>query len=168
MSGLPGPLCPEEQQFAEEHHRLYLKFLGDYGLDEEYYSCLLEPYLNTVMRYCRSESLRAYRFSTILWKSLRRELGRLWKKEYRYAARDPQSQEEYHPPPEEALMDYLRWQEIQDTLTARQNETILLRNQGYSNAEIAKLCGVSEKAIEKRFQRIRKKLNLDKKKENEV
>lgn len=65
-------------------------------------------------------------------------------------------------------MDYLRWQEIQDTLTARQNETILLRNQGYSNAEIAKLCGVSEKAIEKRFQRIRKKLNLDKKKENEV
>lgn len=44
-------------------------------------------------------------------------------------------------------------------LTYKQFEAIQFRNQGYTNREIAKLCGVGRKAIEKRFARIRKILS---------
>lgn len=41
----------------------------------------------------------------------------------------------------------------------KQFEAIQFRNQGYTNREIAELCGVGRKAIEKRFARIRKILS---------
>lgn len=44
-------------------------------------------------------------------------------------------------------------------LTYKQFEAIQFRNQGYTNREIAELCGVGRKAIEKRFARIRKILS---------
>ena len=44
-------------------------------------------------------------------------------------------------------------------LTYKQFEAIQFRNQGYTNREIADLCGVGRKAIEKRFARIRKILS---------
>ena len=46
-----------------------------------------------------------------------------------------------------------------DNLTYKQFEAIQFRNQGYTNREIAELCGVGRKAIEKRFARIRKILS---------
>ena len=150
-------LRPEEQRFAEEHHYLYLAFLNNFGLDEDYYSELMVPYLYIVMRYCRNKKLQRYDFAAILWPNLRSELHRYWKKR----AKDPIIvDQEYHPPPEEEPEDYLLWDEMQDILTQKQNETILLRNQGYTNAEIADLCGVTVKAIEKRFCRIRNKLKM--------
>ena len=48
---------------------------------------------------------------------------------------------------------------IEDSLTYKQFEAIQFRNQGYTNREIADLCGVKRKAIEKRFARIRKTLS---------
>ena len=149
-------MTPAEQAFAEEHHRLYLKFLGQYGLDEEYYSVLLERYLRTVMKYCRDEHLRKYRFSTILWQNLRSELDNYWKEQLR---RPVLVQEEYERfPSGEAPMDFAQWQDFQDLLTGLENETILLRNQGFKNHEIASVFGVTTKAIEQRFYRIRNKL----------
>ena len=51
------------------------------------------------------------------------------------------------------------WEKIEELLTYKQCEVVYLRNQGYSNREIADLCGISRKAVEKRFARIRKILN---------
>ena len=48
---------------------------------------------------------------------------------------------------------------ILNNLTYKQFEAIQFRNQGYTNREIADLCGVKRKAIEKRFARIRKILS---------
>lgn len=48
---------------------------------------------------------------------------------------------------------------ILPNLTYKQFEAIQFRNQGYTNREIAELCGVGRKAIEKRFARIRKILS---------
>ena len=149
-------MTPAEQNFAEEHHRLYLKFLSQYGLDEEYYSVLMERYLRTVMKYCRDERLRQYKFSTILWRNLRSELDNYWKEQLRRPVIVYEECEDHLG--EEAPMDYAQWKDFQDLLTGLDNETILLRNQGFKNHEIASIFGVTTKAIEQRFYRIRNKL----------
>ena len=63
------------------------------------------------------------------------------------------------PAPEIAPIDDGLWRVIEDNLTYKQFEAIQFRNQGYTNREIAELCGVGRKAIEKRFARIRKILS---------
>ena len=63
------------------------------------------------------------------------------------------------PAPEIAPIDDGIWRVIEDNLTYKQFEAIQFRNQGYTNREIADLCGVKRKAIEKRFARIRKILS---------
>lgn len=63
------------------------------------------------------------------------------------------------PAPEIAPIDDGLWRVVEDNLTYKQFEAIQFRNQGYANREIAELCGVGRKAIEKRFARIRKILS---------
>ena len=63
------------------------------------------------------------------------------------------------PAPEIAPIDDGLWRVVEDNLTYKQFEAIQFRNQGYTNREIAELCGVGRKAIEKRFARIRKILS---------
>ena len=63
------------------------------------------------------------------------------------------------PPPAEPPLDQEIWEQIEKNLTYKQSEAIKLRDAGYSNREIASICGVQRKAIEKRFTRIRKKIN---------
>lgn len=149
-------LTEEERRFAEENHGLLLKFLAEHGLGRDYYTVLIERYLHTAVKYCRSTRLRKLKFSTVLWKNLRSELYDF----RRRALRVPivASWEDCYQPPgtEDEPMDEEFWQELRDRLTGRQNDTILLRDQGYSNREIAGICGVTERAVERRFQRIRK------------
>ena len=57
------------------------------------------------------------------------------------------------------MIDDGLWRVVEDNLTYKQFEAIQFRNQGYTNREIAELCGVGRKAIEKRFARIRKILS---------
>ena len=67
-------LTPEQQEFAEQHHGLLLKFMGTYGLTDDDYGILAERYVKTVKKYLETESLHQYRFSTILWYRLRADL----------------------------------------------------------------------------------------------
>ena len=55
------------------------------------------------------------------------------------------------PAPEIAPIDDGLWRVVEDNLTYKQFEAIQFRNQGYTNREIAELCGVGRKAIEKRL-----------------
>jgi RNA polymerase sigma factor (sigma-70 family) len=151
-------LSYEQQTFAEQHHGLFLKFLSDHQLSDEYYTILIERYLETVIKYCRDVHLQRYAFSTVLWMNLRSELYN----DRRKAKRRPEiiSVEPDYPilaDEDEPFSDEF-WRELEDNLSAKQSEVICLRDQGYSNREIAQVCGVSEKAIERRFSRIRKKI----------
>ena len=153
------PLTPEQQAFAEEHHGLILDFMEKHSLDGDYYGLLAHRYLKVVVRYLTEEELRKYRFSTVVWYHLRSELSNFARDQAR------QLQElslELHgdvPAPVDAPFDDGMWKKIEEILTYKQYEVILLRNQGYNNREIADLCGVKRKAIEKRFARIRKILS---------
>lgn len=152
-------LTHEQQEFAELHHGLLLAFMSRYHLDQDLYDVLALRYLKTVVRYNSDSRLQQYAFSTILWKHLRSALSH----ELKRAARAPVEvsfDDLYRPPPAQSPdMDRLLWEKIEERLTYKQAEAVLLRNQGYSNQEIGSMCGVSRKAIEKRFHRIRKLLS---------
>ena len=155
-------MTPEQRKFAEDNYGLFLKFLSQFNLDDEYYTALIERYLRTAVQYCQNPRLQKFTFSTVLWKNLRSELHSYWQKLMRapvIVAYDNC----YRPPGiEDAPLDNQMLQQLQDRLTSKQNDTILLRNQGYSNREIADICGVTEQAIEKRFNRIRKVMKRSK------
>lgn len=155
MGGVLIPLSDVQQKFADQNHGLLLKFLSDNELDEDYYSILVERYLKTVVKYLESEDLQEYAFSTVLWRNLRSELFN-----YRRKVQDDLTECIYDdrgvPADEDRPLDSALWARIEEVLTRKQLETVMLRNQGFSNQEIGKACKVSKKAIEKRFQRIRK------------
>lgn len=158
MSRTMVPLSDAQQKFAEQNHGLLLKFLSETELDEDYYSILAERYLKTVVKYLESEDLQRYSFSTILWRNLRSELSNYLRKiqgeppEYLCGERDIPADEDELP------LDSALWERIEEVLTRKQLETVMLRNQGFSNLEIGRACKVSKKAIEKRFQRIRQRI----------
>lgn len=158
-------LTEQEQAFADENHGLVLAFMSQYDLSPDYYDQLALRYLNAVVRYCSEAELRQYAFSTIVWRHLRSELSNILRQQRAEPVMSP-----YEPDIDwevgcESPIDSNLWRELEDMLTYKQCEAIFLRNQGYTNREIADLCGVKPKAIEKRFHRIRK---IMKKKENEL
>lgn len=153
-----APLSEEQRSFADEHHSLLLSFMAKYQLEADCYDRLALRYLHAVVRYTTEESLRQYAFSTILWYHLRSELSNILRDNQRH----PEEVEIDRVPEWDSAYDHViddaLWKQIEQTLTFKQCEAVYLRNQGYKNREIAEMCGVRPKAIEKRFSRIRKKL----------
>lgn len=152
-----GPMTDEQREFAEKNHGLLLAFMDRHELGADCYDRLALRYLHTVVRYLTEETLRQYAFSTVLWYHLRSELSNILRQDrLRYLEAD-YDQPPWDPTCEETINAVL-WQHIERELTFKQCEAVYLRNQGYKNREIAELCGVRPKAIEKRFHRIRKKI----------
>ena len=150
------PLTPEQQAFAEEHHGLILEFMKRYSVeDSDTYGMLAQRYLKTVIRYTTEPELQKYAFSTVVWYHLRSELASFFKQQEKRVAAEMEYWKD-KPFPYEEPFDNELWSRIEQILTSKQYEAIKLRDAGYSNREIAKLCGVQCKAIEKRFARIRK------------
>ena len=153
-----APLSEDQRSFADEHHSLLLSFMAKYQLEADCYDRLALRYLHAVVRYTTEESLRQYAFSTILWYHLRSELSDI----LRDNRCQPETVEIDQAPAVDTAYDHVidaaLWKQIEEELTFKQCEAVYLRNQGYKNREIAEMCGVRPKAIEKRFSRIRKKL----------
>ena len=156
--GADAPLTAEQRSFAEEHHNLLFSFMDRYGLNEDCYDRLAIRFLRTVVRYLADGSLREYAFSTVLWYHLRSELTDILRDIRQRPAEVEFEQLPAWEPAYEETIDALLWRQIEQELTFKQCEAVYLRNQGYKNREIAELCGVRPKAIEKRFGRIRKNL----------
>ena len=141
-------LTPEQQAFAEEHHGLLLDFMAKHSLGDDYYDLLANRYLKVVVRY---QSVAWYHLRSELSNYARDQVGKLQEIPIEFYCEIPA--------PEIAPIDDGLWRAIEDNLTYKQFEAIQFRNQGYTNREIAELCGVGRKAIEKRFARIRKILS---------
>ena len=149
-------LTPEQQEFAEKHHWLILEFMRRYAVeDDDAYGILAQRYLKAVIRYTTEEELQKYAFSTIVWYHLRSELASIYKHQEKLHSMETNYWED-KPFPEDVPFDNEMWAQIDEILTSKQYEAIKLRDAGYSNREIAKICGVQRKAIEKRFARIRR------------
>ena len=153
-----APLSQAQRDFAEANHGLLLDFMARHHLDADCYDRLSLRYLNAVVRYMTESKLQQYAFSTILWYHLRSELSNILRDNRKYPKEPEFPDPQFRDPTHDHAVDAELWKEIERELTFKQCEAVFLRNQGYKNREIAELCGVRPKAIEKRFGRIRKKL----------
>lgn len=152
-------LTPEQQAFATEHHGILIAFMEKYQLDYDYYGDLAQRYLKTVVRYLNEENLQRYSFSTVAWHHLRSELSNIVRRLERKVHILPLETVAEASTDDEVPIDSQLWNCIEQVLTYKQFEVIQLRNQGYTNREIASQCGISCKAVEKRFARVRKTMS---------
>ena len=136
-----------------------MAFMKQHSLDDDYYGPLSNRYLNAVVRYLTEPDLQKYAFSTVVWYHLRSELSNIARRMEKQIQALPIELHGEVPVYDEAPIDNALWAKIEELLTYKQCEVVYLRNQGYTNREIASLCGISRKAVEKRFARIRRILN---------
>ena len=151
-------LTVREQKFAEQHHGLLLKFMGEYHLNDDYYGALALRYLRTVQRYLSESSLRRYAFSTVIWLNLRSELSHIFRAERKAPVFVSLEESKIPQEPEHDYEGNL--DELPYALTQKQRQVFELWKEGYSYDEIAKRCNISYKAVESRFARIRGKAKL--------
>lgn len=146
-------LGPEEKVFAEKNIGILFAFIRRNHLPEDYFGALAIAYVRFVGKYLSEKNKYYYSFSTLVWQRLRSELSHLVRKENReivvsLECGKPSGQDD----------DYFVQElicKVSEDLTQKQVQTLLLRIEGYSNAEIAQALRISESAVEKRFQRIR-------------
>lgn len=68
-------MTDEQRKFAEENHNLVYAFLSENGLSESlYYDVVIFGFLLAVQEYCENPKLKKYKFATVAWKRMRREL----------------------------------------------------------------------------------------------
>jgi RNA polymerase sigma-70 factor (ECF subfamily) len=69
------PLTEEQADYAADHHNLIYKFLytNHYKVDD-FYDVAVFGYLRAVRNYLTREDLRAYKFTTIAWRSMSSEM----------------------------------------------------------------------------------------------
>ena len=156
MADTAKRLTEEEKAFAEKNIGLLFAFMRRYHLPEDYFGGLALAYVRFVGKYLKEKEVYSYSFSTLVWHRLRSELSHIVRKEN-------QNQQEMLS--ENALElqgkedNYFGEEvigEMSQTLTQKQFEVLFLRMSGYTNAQIASMEGVSKRAIEKRYFRIRK------------
>lgn len=150
-------LTPEEREFAEKNYGLLIHFMRANAVEDEHFGALSVRYLTTVKKYLSNESLQKHSFSTILWLNLKSELHSI----FRYIGKhnhvvlngDIQridTGSSYSAEKDDLLRAFR-------SLSNRQQELFRLWCCGYSYSEIAKCCQISEKAVERRISRIRRR-----------
>ena len=78
-------LTDEQRKFAEENHDLVYAFLKENGLASgQYYDIVVFGYLCAVQEYCEKPKLQKYKFATVAWKKMKRELNH----HYEYLTRE--------------------------------------------------------------------------------
>lgn len=69
------PMTDEQRKLAEENHNLVYAFLKANNLPEDqYYDVIIFGLLCAVQEYCENPGLKRYKFSTVAWKKMNREL----------------------------------------------------------------------------------------------
>ena len=78
-------LTDEERKFAEENHDLVYAFLKENSLPVgQYYDIVVFGYLCAVQEYYKHQKLQKYKFATVAWKKMKRELNH----HYEYLTRE--------------------------------------------------------------------------------
>lgn len=73
-------LTDEQRKFAEENHDLVYAFLKENSLPvSQYYDVIIFGYLRAVQEYCGNQKLQKYKFATVAWRKMQRELNHYYK-----------------------------------------------------------------------------------------
>lgn len=148
-------LSNEAKVFAEKNIGILFAFVKRYHLPEDYFGALAVAYVRFVGKYLAEKEKYAHSFSTLVWQRLRSELSHIVRKE-KDSRRAVFAEEEFGSMGEEdCYFELAAMNDVRRLLTPKQAQILLLRIEGYTNAQIASMVNVSESAIEKRFERIR-------------
>lgn len=150
----------DRDQFIETNLPLLYKFMAAQYLSNEYLGPLTERYIKTADRYLKEDRLQQYAFSTVLWLNLRSELHELQRKLKENSTLISLEDVCSQLSTTDDHSGILLWSVLENELTSIQLKTLQLRLEGQTNREIAHLYQVTEKAIERRFFRIRKKFAI--------
>lgn len=144
-------MTEEQRQFAAKHHNLIYAFLHEQRWTvEEYYDIAAFGFLRAVMRYQSEASLQKYSFSTIAWRAMKQSIASYRRTECRRLC----AEEKYcavgiavSPDPFEKMEAVMLLQELVSHTSPAQYRLALLRLQGYSIAETAKVEGMSPQRV---------------------
>jgi len=150
-------LNAKERIFVEENIDLLHEFMKRYSLPQEHYGRLAIQFVRTAARYLQDSDLQQLSFSTVVWFRLRSELSHMLREDLKTPVIIPLEDCYLHP---EHYDDYgsVLLYSVEQKLTPRQKQVLRLRIDGKSNIEIAEECGISRKAVEHLFARIRKRV----------
>ena len=149
-------LGPEEKEFAEKNIGVLFAFMRRYHLPEDYFGALAIAYVRFVWKYLNEKEKHTYSFSTLVWQRLRSELSHIARREQAERLLRFTDEMQATIGREDSYFENEGLDEAKSLLTQKQIQVLLLRIEGYTNAQIARMTGVTKRAIEKRFSRIRK------------
>ena len=165
-------LTLKEQQFANEHHETVFRFLSHFQLSaDDYYDIVVFGYLLAVQDYLRKPELSSnFCFSTLAWKRMYHALL----EEYTYQNRPKRKAvvlsysesasdlDDLLPRRTSSIEDMLLDQEILSDLlaclTPMEKEVLVLKADGYTHREIAKICNISIRGVDSRIHRFRNRI----------
>lgn len=149
-------LSPEEKVFAEKNIGILFAFMRRYHLPEDYFGALAIAYVRFVWKYLNNKEKYACSFSTLMWQRLRSALSHIERKENSAQTMIPFRDWDEVIGQEDSYFEQDVINEMIRHLIPKQIEIVLLRIEGYTNAQIASIKGVTERAIERQFSRIRR------------
>ena len=147
-----GALTQIQRAFAASHHDLIYTFLRDQGWEAgEYYDIAAFGYLAAVRRYLTRPDLQKYAFSTIAWRSMKQSVAAFHKSELRQRDTERRYLEAAPPAPDPMAETEARLilHELASVSTPEQRRLAVLRLQGYTIAETARLRGMPPKRVSK-------------------
>lgn len=164
------PLTPKEQEFAAEHHNLIFFFLNSKGLAEvDWYDVAAIAYLKAVRTWLQRPELRRWKFSTIAYDRMSRDVYDCRRTAARRAGIAPTfsidaptgCDRSYYDmiPASDCVMDQIEAKFLMESaysqLTERERIAHDLHLQGYSLESIASRLSVSDTTAHKLVTKIR-------------
>jgi len=166
-------LTKEEQIFAEENHNLVYTFLNQKGLDEsEYYDIVIMAYLKSIRGYLINSKVLENKsnFSTLAWRAMQNAVNKTKKKEKSFASLDEIVNSDLDYPLidilgheddfDEKLAYFELLKQIRPYLTAKEEEVLRRKADGYKYSDLAKFEGITNSGIGSRLSRARKKIRM--------
>ena len=149
--GRPAPLRPlteTQRQFAADNHDLIYSFLQERALDMDCYDTAVFGYLRAVQRYLSEPRLHRYQFSTVAWWAMRQSVMAFHRTEERQRESEQRYWEQLQPlSPFKELEAKLLLCDLAAVSSREQYAIVVMRLQGYSVAETARVQGMSEKRV---------------------
>lgn len=149
------PLTAEESAFAEENHDMIRAYLRRHRLPfDDFYDIAVFGYLRAVRKYLARPELRQYKFRTIAYRAMSCDVHH--SREYWSRARrrgevcslnEDQDSSDLRDTAAETLDNVVSFEELASRITPMQRRIAVLRSDGYSDKEIAAICGIKRQDV---------------------
>ncbi len=155
MLDYTSKLTAEESAFAAEHHDVLCSYLRIHGLPaDDFYDIAVFGYLRAVRKYLARPELRQYKFTTIAYRAMSCDVHHsreYWARAKRNREICSFNEEQDSPDSRDTVSETLErvvdFQRLVRQITPIQQRIASLKADGYSEKEIAAICGLKRKDV---------------------